>query len=83
MSTTRTRPRSRWTVEQWNERYPVGTEVAYRATWGQQEPSLLTHTRSDAWEQPGVGVPVVMIDHSAGCVPLWALTPVYVVKVHR
>lgn len=68
------RPRSRWTAEQWNERYPVGTEVAYRAAWQQPEPSLLTHTRSEAWALPH-GEPVVLIEGRSGGVALWALEP--------
>lgn len=76
MSTTETRPRSRWTAEQWNERFPVGTEVAYRATWGQPEPTLRTRTRSEAWTLPH-GEPIVKIEGRAGGVALWALEPRY------
>lgn len=71
---TMERPRSRWTAEQWNERYPVGTPVEYRATWGQSEPTLRTRTRSHAWTLPH-GDGIVKIEGRAGGVALWALDP--------
>lgn len=72
---TMERPRSRWTAEQWNERYPVGTPVEYRAAWGVHEPTLTTRTRSEAWTLPH-GEPTVKIEGRAGGVALWALTPI-------
>jgi hypothetical protein len=74
MSTTRTQPKSRWTVEQWNERFPVGTQVEYRAAWGQETPTLETRTRSQAWGLPH-GEGIVLIDGRSGGVALWALEP--------
>jgi hypothetical protein len=68
------RPKSPWTLEKWNARCPVGTDVEYRATWKQEEPTLVTRTRSEAWESIP-GHPVVLIEGRPGAVALWALTP--------
>lgn len=74
MTTKRSQPKSRWTAEAWNAGCPVGTEVEYRASWRQAEPTLVTRTRSEAWTLPH-GEPVVLIEGRAGGVALWAVTP--------
>jgi len=56
-------------AEQWNERYPVGTDVIYYPIAGRKYPYVIAKTRSKAWEL-GSGHPVVKIEGKPGGVSL-------------
>lgn len=69
MTKQRRRPKSRWTAEQWNAQYPVGTPVLFTPVLGQEDafPKESRKTRSEAWEL-GHGEPVVMLEgRTGGC----------------
>ena len=59
-------------AEEWNEKYPVGTEVTYQSVIGVTE-HRRTITRSEAWEL-GHGEVVVQIKGRTGCVAITHLT---------
>ena len=61
-------------TDQWNETYPIGTEVLYFPIMGHMHEVLRTKTRSEAW-QLGDGTGKVKVDGRAGGVALHHVTP--------
>jgi hypothetical protein len=74
MDRKRTRRRSPWTADLWNEMHAVGTKVRYRPVLG-SDAYEETVTRSEAWSL-GDGTPVVSIDGRTGGVSLAHIEPV-------
>lgn len=60
------------TAEKWNQHFPVGTPVAYHPILD-EEKSVLTKTRSEAWTL-GCGNSVVKIEGRTGGVLLESLS---------
>jgi hypothetical protein len=56
------------TAEEWNFRYPPGTEVLYYPLRGRED-YVMTRTRSEAWEL-GDGTPVVLVEGKTGGISL-------------
>ena len=66
-----TRSQRKWTAEEWNELYPVGTPVRYHPIIDKAE-GIDTRTRSAAWTL-GHGEAVVAVEGKSGGVCLCAL----------
>jgi len=62
-------------INEWNKKYPAGTEIYYYPIIGKKDSRIESKTRSQAWTIEG-GEPVIMLDGMAGFRSLHHVEPV-------